>query len=84
MIAGHDAYLGIYLAIVIAMLIGITIMTMACLRGWRDWIALKHAELDRQLSGTGDDGYVALSQIEVADLKTRVKKLEAIAAGIDL
>jgi hypothetical protein len=54
------------------------------LRGWRDWIALKHAEL--QMHQTGGDMPVpsTASRIEVADLKERVKKLEAIAAGIDL
>ncbi|MFN3620825.1 hypothetical protein [Sphingorhabdus sp.] len=54
------------------------------LRGWRDWIALKHAELD--VMRRGSDGPVpsATSRIEVADLKERVKRLEAIAAGIDI
>ncbi|WP_420605651.1 hypothetical protein [Novosphingopyxis sp.] len=53
------------------------------LRGWRDWLQLKHAEIgagalhDRPLpSGS--------ARIEVADLKERVRKLEAIASGIEL
>ena len=54
------------------------------LRGWRDWIAFKHAELQIHQQG----GEIAVpstaSRIEVADLKERVKKLEAIAAGIDI
>jgi hypothetical protein len=54
------------------------------LRGWRDWLALKHAELD--IARRSGDAPVpsATSRIEVADLKERVKKLEAIAAGIDI
>jgi hypothetical protein len=54
------------------------------LRGWRDWIALKHAELDIARSGPDSPVPSATSRIEVADLKERVKKLEAIAAGIDI
>jgi hypothetical protein len=54
------------------------------LRGWRDWIALKHAELEAGRHGADSGVPSATSRIEVADLKERVKKLEAIAAGIDL
>jgi hypothetical protein len=54
------------------------------LRGWRDWIALKHAELDTMRHGSDTPVPSATSRIEVADLKERVKRLEAIAAGIDI
>jgi hypothetical protein len=54
------------------------------LRGWRDWIALKHAELEFARQGSDAPVPSATSRIEVADLKERVKKLEAIAAGIDI
>ena len=54
------------------------------LRGWRDWIALKHAELDVVRRGIDAPVPSATSRIEVADLKERVKRLEAIAAGIDI
>jgi hypothetical protein len=53
------------------------------LRGWRDWISLKHAELNRMLPQE-KTAPSASSRIEVADLKERVKKLEAIASGIDI
>lgn len=54
---------------------------------WRGWLDLKRAELgsdrpagrDRAGSGTS-----TMSRIEVADLKERVRRLEAIAAGVDL
>ena len=64
-------------------LAAIIFVSLVSLRGWREWIALKHAELDSQKIS---DAPVpsASSRIEVADLKERVKKLEAIAAGIDL
>lgn len=54
------------------------------LRGWRDWIALKHAELQIHQGGSEVAIPSTVSRIEVADLKERVKKLEAIAAGIDI
>jgi hypothetical protein len=62
----------------------VAVVSTLSLRGWRDWIALKHAELEaaRQRSDTPVPS--ATSRIEVADLKERVKKLEAIAAGIDI
>ncbi len=59
------------------------LVALVSLRGWRDWIALKHAELDH-VRGPHTPVPSTTSRIEVADLKERVKKLEAIAAGIDL
>lgn len=60
------------------------IISTLSLRGWRDWIALKHAELDAVRQRSDAPVPSATSRIEVADLKERVKKLEAIAAGIDI
>jgi hypothetical protein len=53
----------------------------AALKGWNAWLELKRLELghgsaDRNLPPAGN-------RIELADLKERVRKLEAIAAGID-
>ena len=62
----------------------IGIVSSLGLRGWRDWIALKHAELDIMRRGSDAPVPSATSRIEVADLKERVKRLEAIAAGIDI
>ncbi len=64
-------------------LASVALVTSVSLRGWRDWIALKHAEL-KLTEGGNAPVPSATSRIEVADLKERVKKLEAIAAGIDL
>ncbi len=64
-------------------LAAIIFVSLVSLRGWREWIALKHAELDSHKPLTASSPSPA-SRIEVADLKERVKKLEAIAAGIDL
>ena len=49
--------------------------------GWGRWLALKRLELGRDRSG---DGPPVAGRIEIADLRERVRKLEAIAAGVDL
>ena len=49
---------------------------------WRAWLQLKRLELG---GGTAPGGAPsAANRIELADLRERVKKLEAIAAGVDL
>jgi hypothetical protein len=54
----------------------------AGLKAWQGWLELKRLELgqsvgDRTVPPAG-------GRIEIADLRERVRKLEAIAAGIDL
>lgn len=60
-------------------------MGLACiagLKGWQAWLDFKRLEL---ASNSGDHSLPpATGRIELADLKERVRKLEAIAAGIDL
>ncbi|ALC13602.1 hypothetical protein [Sphingopyxis sp. 113P3] len=63
----------------------LTIISLVALRGWRDWIQLKREELaaghaPAHEASTQHTG----SRIEIADLKERLRKLEAIAAGVDL
>ncbi|GAB5486550.1 MAG: hypothetical protein Pars2KO_01200 [Parasphingorhabdus sp.] len=62
-------------------LIGLTVVSLIALRGWRDWISLKSRELEQLRE---DNPPSATSRIEVADLKERIRKLEAIAAGVEL
>lgn len=69
----------------------IAILAYAGLKGWNGWLALKRAELDlvagqREpgMSSVGTGTVSAATRIDVADLKERIRKLEAIAAGIDL
>jgi len=68
----------------------IGIIAFAALRGWSGWLALKRAELElaggHRASGGGDGvaSVSAATRIDVADLKERIRKLEAIAAGIDV
>ncbi len=74
------------LALAVVALGALTIVSVAMLRGWRDWIALKRDELAAGHRPAAHDPGVphAGSRIEIADLKERLRKLEAIAAGVDL
>jgi hypothetical protein len=71
----------------IAALGGLAMVTTAGLSGWRGWLELQRAaiagEQHRELATTPALA-PAGARIELADLKERVRKLEAIAAGIDL
>jgi hypothetical protein len=71
--------IGMLSASVIAGLGGASI---AGLKAWNGWLDLKKLELAQ---GAGDRTLPPASgRIEMADLRERVRKLEAIAAGIDL
>lgn len=74
----------LYLTLALAGLGGLAILSVAVLTGWRGWLQLKQQELDRR--GHGQEAGVpnATQRIEIADLKERIRKLEAIAAGVDL
>ena len=71
--------IGVLAASVIA---GLGAASIAGLKAWNGWLELKRMELtqiggDRGLPPAG-------GRIEIADLRERVRKLEAIAAGIDI
>ena len=56
--------------------------SIAGLKAWNGWLELKKMELAQSV---GDRGLPPASgRIEIADLRERVRKLEAIAAGIDI
>ena len=73
-----------YLTIALTGLAGLGMVTMAALTGWRGWLQLKQFELNRGPMGDGPHLPNASARIEIADLKERIRKLEAIAAGVDL
>jgi hypothetical protein len=72
----------LYFATAAASLCGLAIVALATLHGWKGWLDLKRTELLRRT----DEGAPpsTATRIEVADLKERIRKLEAIAAGVDL
>ncbi|HYD13629.1 MAG TPA: hypothetical protein VEC11_12350 [Allosphingosinicella sp.] len=63
-------------------LAGLGIATFAGLRGWQGWLEVRRLEL--AASRRSEPRSPAGDMIEVADLKERVRKLEAIAAVVDL
>lgn len=71
-------------------LTAIAIVALAMLRGWQGWLTLKEHELERApvgpLRDANPDAGSALgsARIELSDLKERIRKLEAIASGVDL
>jgi hypothetical protein len=64
-------------------LLGLSLSLLAALKGWQGWLELKRLELTgaqkqhQQGNGIGE-------LIELADLKERIRKLESIAACVDL
>ena len=79
-----------YLLIATAALIGLCVVAAAMLKGWQGWLALKARELDQhrlrpEIEGGANAGTNGIgTRIEISDLKERIRKLEAIAAGVDL
>ena len=74
--------------IALATLTGLTILALTAMRCWQGWLALKERELERstlhrhpELENGSPEG---AARIEIADLKERLRKLEAIASGVDL
>lgn len=77
--------INLYLTVAAASLAGLGMVTAAALSGWRGWLALKHEQIAGHPSGDSTPSVPsAASRIEIADLKERIRKLEAIAAGVDL
>ena len=82
-----------HIVIAATSLSAIAIVAFAMLRGWQGWLTLKEHELERAAEITPvrecerDDGKgsaLGAARIELSDLKERIRKLEAIASGVDL
>jgi predicted negative regulator of RcsB-dependent stress response len=71
----------LYLATALAAVAAVAILTIGGLAGWRGWLELQRQALDQGRAGPATN---AGSRIELADLRERVRKLESIAAGVDL
>ena len=65
-----------------SVLVGLGAASLAGLKAWSGWLELKKMELTQTMGERGLPP--AGGRIEMADLKERVRKLEAIAAGIDI
>ena len=67
-------------------LMGLLVIAGATLKGWQDWLALKGREIEigrrpLEIEGGAREG---AARIEIADLRERIRKLEAIANGVDI
>jgi hypothetical protein len=80
--------MSIEMAIATCTLIAVIVVAFAALQGWQGWLALKRHELEHKprRMGEPDTGVSreVAARIELADLRERVRKLEAIASGVDL
>ena len=65
-----------------SVLAGLGAASWAGLKAWSGWLDLKRFELTHEAADRGLPP--ASGRIEMADLKERIRKLEAIAAGIDM
>ena len=65
-------------------LAAIGIVTAASLNGFKQWVGLKQAELATHSLVPGPGLPQTAARIDIADLKERIRKLEAIAAGVEL
>ena len=63
-------------------IVGLGIVSSAILRGWTGWLEVRRLEIEGQRNSRSPSP--AAAPIELADLKERVRKLEAIASGVDL
>lgn len=65
--------------------VGLVIVAAALLRAWQGWLELKREELSRTPNhGVDERSGLGTARIELSDLKERIRKLEAIASGVEL
>ncbi|WP_448503100.1 hypothetical protein [Sphingomonas sp.] len=76
----------IYMIVAGAGLTGLAMLSTTLLAAWRGWLALKRQQMAiaSEQRDFGGQQSAAGQRIEIADLKERIRKLEAIAAGVDL
>ncbi len=74
---------GMLVAAVAAMVIT-GMLTLAALSAWRGWLELKRLELTHEPCMTGEREHEPAALIEIASVKERLRRLEAIASGVEL
>lgn len=60
----------------------VAMLCLAALRAWKGWLDLRRIELSRPL--VADEVEDVGVRIELAAVRERLKKLEAIASGVEL
>lgn len=71
--------LPLYLVLSLTTVLGLTIVALIALRAFRTWIEFKQFEVANSNSASPSTA----QRIDVADLKERIRKLEAIASGVE-
>ena len=72
----------LYLTFAATALLASATLALAGLKAFSGWLALKHAEL-ALVRNAPEHSPSTSNRIELADLKERLRKLEAIAAGVE-
>lgn len=67
-----------------ASLIGLAMIGSLAAWAWSGWLKLKMRELEARPAATTAELPAVGQRIDLADLKERIRKLEAIAAGVDI
>ena len=62
-------------------LLGLAMVAAVAAWSWNSWLQLRYRQLDH--TAPQSDLPVVAARIDLADMKERIKKLEAIAAGVD-
>jgi hypothetical protein len=70
---------GTLVAILAAAVIALAMISLAALKGWDGWLELRRLELSQNRGR--EPATPAAARLELADLKDRIKRLEAIANG---
>jgi len=70
--------------LVLALMAALAMLSLAALRGWEGWLQLRRVEVAEGRRRTGRRApNPAAARLEFADLKDRVRRLEAIANGVE-
>jgi len=70
------------LMVAAALLAALAMLSLAALRGWEGWLQLRRTELAEGRPRRPAPSPAA-ARLELADLKDRVRRLEAIANGVE-
>lgn len=70
------------LMVLAVLVVALSMLSLAALRGWEGWLRLRRIELAQGRAPRRTPSPAA-ARLELADLKDRVRRLEAIANGVE-
>jgi hypothetical protein len=73
---------GTFPMVLAALVAALFMLSLAALRGWEGWLRLRRLEL-AEGRGRRRPPSPAATRLELADLRDRVRRLEAIANGVE-